>query len=209
MSNHLTALFIDQALVRKIQRKLPLLFYIAQIESSRAGRAGMEVGSKREQILVALLVYKFGQHNVSTHIPITAPEVDVLVQGEPVSIKTVTGSGGVKVVWIVDWASVDRFVKDYSPRADILLAQIQWDGEGGLFFIPKSVQQLIFRTLGKENYLRVPKRGTNPRGIEISRKEFKAILQDQSVRKIPVQWRKPVERIPEPYERWLDYWKED
>lgn len=64
----------------------------------------MEVGSVRERIMVALLIYKFGEANVETEIPITEPEVDAELFGAPVSIKTITGKGfgGVKLIWTVD-----------------------------------------------------------------------------------------------------------
>jgi len=45
----------------------------------------MEVGSVREKIIVALLIYKFGKENVETEIPITEPEVDVKLFGTPLS----------------------------------------------------------------------------------------------------------------------------
>ena len=44
----------------------------------------MEVGSLRERIIVALLIYKFGGVNVVTEIPITEPEIDVRLFGESV-----------------------------------------------------------------------------------------------------------------------------
>ena len=81
-------LFTEETIVKKIQARLPELFYLAELESSRAGKVGMEVGSARERILIALLIYKFGKANVETDIPITEPEVDVKVFGNPVSIKT-------------------------------------------------------------------------------------------------------------------------
>jgi len=74
----------------KIQAKLPELFYLAELESSRAGKVGMEVGSARERILIAPLIYKFGQENVETNLPITEPEEDVKVFGNPISIKTIS-----------------------------------------------------------------------------------------------------------------------
>ena len=100
----ITNLFTDQEIVTRIQAKLPELFYLAEIESSRAGKVGMEVGSARERILIALLLYKFGQENVETNIAITEPEVDVRVFGNPISIKTKTGKrlGSVKLIWTVD-----------------------------------------------------------------------------------------------------------
>ena len=56
-------LFEDSILVNKINIKLPSLFQLAELESSRAGKIGMEVGSVREKIITALLIYKFGEEN--------------------------------------------------------------------------------------------------------------------------------------------------
>jgi hypothetical protein len=66
MPSRLIEIFEDGKLVEKIKRRLPYLFQLAELESSRAGKIGMEVGSVREKIIVALLIYKFGE-----------PEVDV------------------------------------------------------------------------------------------------------------------------------------
>ena len=103
MSSRLKEIFLDKELVKKIKRRLPYLFQIAELESSRAGKIGMEVGSLREKIIIALLIYKFGEANVETEIPITTPEIDVLLFGKPISIKTITskGFGGVKLIWTV------------------------------------------------------------------------------------------------------------
>ena len=83
MPNKIDELFSDNLIVRKIQKKLPKLFQLAELESSRAGKIGMEVGSVREKIIIALLVCKFGERNVQTEIPITEPEVDVRVMMSP------------------------------------------------------------------------------------------------------------------------------
>ncbi len=93
MSSRLLEVFEDAKLVEKIKTRLPYLFQLAELESSRAGKIGMEVGSAREKIIVALLIYKFGKANVETEVPITEPEVDVKLFGEPVSIKTIIGKG--------------------------------------------------------------------------------------------------------------------
>ncbi|CAD7773092.1 MAG: Restriction endonuclease ThaI [Candidatus Methanoperedenaceae archaeon GB50] len=104
MSSRLMEIFEDAKLVNRIKNKLPYLFQLAELESSRAGKIGMEVGSLRERIIISLLIYKFGEANVETEIPITEPEVDVKLFGEPISIKTITGKGfsGVKLIWTVD-----------------------------------------------------------------------------------------------------------
>jgi len=100
MSNHLIEIFKDEELVEKVKRRLPYLFQLAELESSRAGKVGMEVGSLREKIIIALLIYKFGEGNVETEIPITEPEIDVKLFGQPISIKTITGKrfSGVKLI---------------------------------------------------------------------------------------------------------------
>ena len=49
----LVELFCDPVLQAQIRSKLPYLFRIAELESSRDGIIGMEVGSQRERILIA------------------------------------------------------------------------------------------------------------------------------------------------------------
>ena len=125
MSSRLIEIFEDAKLVNRIKNKLPYLFQLAELESSRAGKIGMEVGSLRERIIISLLIYKFGEANVETEIPITEPEVDVKLFGEPVSIKTITGKGfsGVKLIWTLDAQKAKEFRETYYPHCDIILIQ--------------------------------------------------------------------------------------
>lgn len=60
MAGKLIEIFTDKNLVEKIKKRLPYLFQLAELESSWAGKTGMEVGSVRERIIVALLIYKLG-----------------------------------------------------------------------------------------------------------------------------------------------------
>ena len=71
MLSQLAELFDDPKTISKIQVKLPYLFQIAELDSSRAGKVGMEVGSVREKIITAFLIYKFGETNIDNNIPIT------------------------------------------------------------------------------------------------------------------------------------------
>lgn len=50
MSSRLIEIFEDEKLVEKIRKRLPYLFHLAELESSRAGQIGMEVGSLRKRI---------------------------------------------------------------------------------------------------------------------------------------------------------------
>ncbi len=210
MSSRVSEIFEDEGLVRRIKEKLPHLFQLAELESSRAGKIGMEVGSLRERIIVALLIYKFGEEDVETEIPITEAETDVMVSGEPLSIKTITGKrlGGVKLIWTVDAEKAVEFRQNYIPSCDMLLVQIHWGGIGGLYYIPLEVQKEILNKLGRERYIKLPKAGTNPRGVEMSREAMEAITGHELARHIEIEWEK--RNIDyNAYERWVDLWRMD
>ena len=117
MIKRLAELFEDPKFAEEVGEKLPYLFRLAELELSRAGKTGMEVGTLREHVLIALLIYKFGEENVETDIPITEYAVDVKLFGKPLSIKTITGSGGVAR------ANLPTTVKVHSENASSKLAR--------------------------------------------------------------------------------------
>jgi hypothetical protein len=210
MSSYLTEIFDDEKLKARIQRRLPYLFNIAELETSRAGKIGMQVGSLRENGIVALLMYKFGEQNVETQIPITEPEVDVRVFGQPVSIKTITGKGfsGVKLIWTVDAQKAQQFRQTYYPQCDTLLVQVNWGGKGGFYYLSLEVQRKVFNEIGKTGYIRLPKPGTNPRGVEITKEALEAIVTDKESKAIDIYWERA--KIDyNPYQRWVDHWREE
>jgi len=210
MLSRLIEIFEDRELVEKIKKRLPYLFQLAELESSRAGKIGMEVGSLRERIIVALLIYKFGGGSVETEIAITAPEVDMRLFGQPVSVKTLTGKGfsGVKLIWTVDAQKAKEFRETYYPHCDILLVQINWNNKGGLYYIPLRTQKRLFDKIGKKKYIRLPKPGTNPRGVEITKEALEVLVKDKDSKVIEIYWQKA--KIDyNPYKRWVDYWEED
>jgi hypothetical protein len=210
MDDYLLEIFKDETLIVKIQKRLPYLFQIAELESSRAGKTGMEVGSVREKIIVALLIYKFGETNVETEIPITESEVDVKLFGKPISIKTITGKSfsGVKLIWTVDAQKAREFSENYYPSCDILLVQINWNSTGGFYYIPLSVQKQIFEKLGRGKYIKLPKLGTNPRGVEMTKEALESLVRDKESKSIVINWQKMDIKFNS-YKRWLDLWREE
>ncbi|MCW7071030.1 MAG: ThaI family type II restriction endonuclease [Methanophagales archaeon] len=176
MSSRLGEIFEDRKLVEKIERRLPYLFQLAELESSRAGKIGMEVGSLRERIIVALLLHKFGEANVEKEIPITEPEVDVRLFGQPISVKTITGKGfgAVKLIWTVDAKKAEEFRENYYPRCDILLIQIHWDNIGGFYYIPLEAQKRLFDKVGKEEYTNFLSRVQIPEALKLLKKHCQA-----------------------------------
>lgn len=206
MNSGLLEVLNNKDSVLMIQQRLPYLFQLAELECSRAGKIGMQVGSLRENIIIALLIALFGKENVNTDIPITKPEVDVVVKGEPISIKTITGSlSGVKLIWTVDAESALAFINEYSPSCDIILINIQWQSTGYFFYIPQEAQIEVFNRLRKERYLKLPKPGTNPRGVEITKEALIATIQDPRTKVISIDWQK-AETSFNIYEKWIELW---
>lgn len=210
MPNHILEIFEDDNLVNKIKTRLPYLFQLAELECSRAGKIGMEVGSLRERIVVALLIYKFGGANIETEIAITKSEVDTQIFGQPISVKTITGKGfgGVKLIWTVDSQKAKEFRETYYPHCDILLVQINWNNIGGFYYIPLELQKNLFDLVGREKYIKLPKQGTNPRGVEIEKEALFTLANHKMSRLIKIDWQRT--RVDyNPYKQWVDYWKED
>ncbi|MDS3860504.1 ThaI family type II restriction endonuclease [Thermosynechococcaceae cyanobacterium BACA0444] len=201
---NITEIFADKVLKLKIQKELPELFYLAELECSRAGKIGMEVGSVREKVLIALLIYKFDIKNITTD-KITEPEIDVKLSDNPISIKTITGNSfsGVKLIWTVDWDKVIEFSQTYRPACDILPVQIHWDAQGALYLIPRSIQENIIQKLGINQYLKLPKQSTNPRGVEISQEALKILVSNPQASSIPIFWKRNQINF-DPYARWLE-----
>lgn len=203
-------IFKDLDLVAKIQEKLPTLFQLAELDNSRDGKLGMEIGSARERIIIALLIYQFGEENITTNIPITESETDVIVFKEPISIKTVTNNKvvGVKLIWTVDSQKALEFINTYQAECDMLFVHINWNGEGGLYLIPKEVQTEILTQYGKEFYFKLPKQGTNPRGVEITNKAINELVKHNQTKMINISWFRSDNQNYTPYDRWIDLWKD-
>ncbi len=210
MTSHLTEIFEDKTLTDKIKKRLPYFYQLAELESSRAGKIGMEVGSLREKVIIALLIYKFGESNIKTDIPITEPEVNVELSGQPISIKTITGKrfNGVKLIWTVDAQKAKEFREKYYPLCDILLVQIVWNDKGGFYYIPLAAQERLFNDMGRQKYIKLPTPGTNPRGVEITKEALFLLTRDKETKVVEINWQRS-EINYHPYERWIDYWREE
>ena len=208
--NKLIEIFEDKNLIHRIQNRLPSLFQLAEEESSRAGKIGMQVGSLRENIIIALLIYKFGLKSIDTNIPITSKEIDVKLYGQPISIKTITGKllTGIKMIWTVDPISALEFMNKYKPECDMLLIQINWNSMGNFYYLPLDSQIRCFNALGRQAYIKLPKQGTNPRGVELSKDAVIALVNDSGTKKIEIYWKKSTIKF-DAYKRWIDLWEKD
>jgi hypothetical protein len=60
--------------------------------------------------------------------------------------------------------------------------------------------------MGRGSYMKLPKRGTNPRGVEITREALAGLVQDPLSRCVAVDWVRPTIGY-DPYQRWIGYWR--
>jgi hypothetical protein len=66
----------------------------------------------------------------------------------------------------------------------------------------------LFDKIGKRNYIRLPKPGTNPRGVEITKEALSSLVEDNRSQRIIINWQRAKIDF-NPYKRWVDLWKEE
>ncbi|KFH29402.1 ThaI family type II restriction endonuclease [Helicobacter pylori] len=200
-------LFNDERMILKIQEKLPYLFQLVESENSRDGKLGMEIGSARERVIIALMLYYFGKENVQTDLVITQKEIDVIVLNKPYSIKTAQTLNGIKLIWTTDVLKIQEFVESYKPNTDILFVHVCWGKEGGFYYIPSAIQQGVLTTKSKEFYFKLPKSGTNSRGVEISKLALLERIAHKDTLRIPIFWERTNNLKHSPYDKYLELWQ--
>ena len=124
------------------------------------------------------------------------------------SIFTSKSLSSVKLIWTVDAQQARKFSRQYQPGCDMLLVQINWENKGGLYYFSQELQLEVLNKLGKDNYIKLPKAGTNPRGVEITAKALQTLAQHSRSLHIPIYWSKTIINF-QLYQRWLEYWRQE
>jgi len=207
MNQCLTELFADKARIGHFLQKLPVAFEMAANEMPKSNPA---IGILREHIIIGYLIGEFSKDRIMLPEMGNERAYDVVVCGEKLSIKTMTGSGldSLKVVWTADQEKIAEEIKGgYYPSSDMLLVIIQWNKTAeSVFYIPHHVQSEIFHQLGSQDYLKAAM-GTNHRGINISSLALKKLLDHTDTLKHKVNWVKQGLDYT-PYKRWEDFWSD-
>jgi hypothetical protein len=55
----------------------------------------------------------------------------------------------------------------------------------------------------------LPKPGTNPRGVEITKTALTKLTQAEDSKRIKIEWIRKKEVKVNPYRRWVDLWREE
>ena len=199
MNELLAEMLQTPAVVHKIRTKLPPAF-----ETVAQQAAGPEVGVLREQVIIGMLLAFLGEENVNPATRAVNPDVDCYVDGQPLSIKTVTGlNTSIRLKWTANAYNARQFIDTYEPRSDLLIVRIEWDGAGHVKYVPVEVQSDVHKCLGNE-YLDY-RAQTNTRGVNLSREAATRIDRDIRVITVDIDWPRAGGAF-DPYTKWVTYW---
>ena len=210
MNQRLRDIMSSERFIRHLRAGLPYAFEQADAEHSRHRRdsgkvsVGPEVGITRERILLGLLYDQLGPASIS--LPESGRSgQNVLVDGRPLDIKTVSGNGKVKAKWTADDASAKSAIDEFVFQADMLLVRIYWGQEqDSVFYISRETLSALAREQAS-GYL-TSSRGTNNRGIEFDQAFLRQAEVHPDTLRIAINWRKSGKTMPDPIQRWIDYW---
>ncbi|MFW6105383.1 MAG: ThaI family type II restriction endonuclease [Chloroflexota bacterium] len=201
MSNLITQLFTNSEYIEVIQRKLPPAFQTVEDEL----KGNPAVGLLREQIIIGMLIAFLGEANVKLIKGGVNPDIDCYVDLEPLSIKTVSLSGGLRLKWTSNAVKAKEFMNSYKPISDLLVIRIAWEKTGVIRYIPLDAQKHLFGRVGAARYLDY--RGTtNTRGVNLSFEAEQALNQYSQSVSLPIFWKRS-KLIRNPIDKWIDYWR--
>ena len=220
----------SKSMTKKIQKFLPSKLQIVETESTRGGIVGTEVGISRERVLLAMFQVLLGEKRVVVDISSIEREVDVIIDGLPISIKTAKSQATqafreIKLSWCGDVDLCIKTFEDFVPTIPIMFLCINWNenfrpkkgsayhskrwrNEGAIYFFPVNVQIDVLNQIGKENFLRIPTRGTYSKGVSIKRKATIQMIDHPDTLSIslPCIWDDNLELHSR--DRWMKSWRD-
>ena len=164
------------------------------------------VGLLREQIILGMLIAFLGESNVKLIESGVNPDIDCYVDSEPLSIKTVSASGGIRLKWTSNAVKAKEFIDSYEPTTHLLVIRIAWADKGTIRFIPLEIQQSIYHQIGAVRYLDY-RGATNTRGVNLSPEAEQALNRHPLSVNLPILWDRSKPTI-NPIKKWADYWLE-
>ncbi|MXV74307.1 hypothetical protein F4Z99_08510 [Candidatus Poribacteria bacterium] len=165
------------------------------------------IGILREHVLIGFFKSEFGSENVVVPEKGNQRSYDVILCDGELSIKTLTGDSGFKVLWTVDNEQVSNEIKSgYQPEHDIFLINIFWNRcMDSVFYIPLSAQHDVIDDIGRQKYLSSAT-GTNNRGISINKQAVTRLKMHSDTLSFAVDWRVKDVDYPDAWDEWIEFW---
>lgn len=201
MSDLIRQLLTNPKYIKIIRQKLPPAFQTVGDEL----KGNPAVGLLREQIILGMLIAFLGEASVKLIQSGVNPDIDCYVDLEPLSIKTVSFSGGIRLKWTSNAIKAREFMNDYKPMSNLLVIRVVWEKTGAIRFIPLNIQERIFRQIGVARYLDY-RATTNTRGVNLSLEAEQAFDQHPQTVSLSIPWERSKETI-NPINKWIDYWR--
>jgi len=67
---------------------------------------------------------------------------------------------------------------------------------------------MLFDKIGRQSYIKHPKPGTKPRGVEITMEAISSLVKNRESKRIEINWQRTKIEF-NTYKRWVDLWRED
>jgi hypothetical protein len=201
MIDLLGQLFTNPEYAKMIQQKLPPAFQ--SVEDELKGNPA--VGLLREQVILGMLIAFLGERHVQLIRSGVNPDIDCFVDTQPLSIKTVSLAGGIRLKWTSNAVKAKEFMDAYEPMSHLLVVRIIWGGVGAMRLIPLDLQKRVFTRIGLSRYLEY-RGATNTRGVNLSFEAESALIRDAESASLAISWRKS-QAIMNPLDKWIDYWR--
>jgi len=202
MLDQLARLLTDPQYIEIIRQKLPPAFQTVEDEL----KGNPAVGLLREQVILGMLIAFLGEDRIDLVKGGVNPDTDCFVDSEPLSIKTVSLSGGLRLKWTSNAVKAREFMDTYQPSAHLLVVRVVWGGVGSMRLLPLDSQRRVFKQMGLARYLEY--RGTtNTRGVNLSPQAESALLRDPQAVSLAVSWHRS-EATMNPIDKWVTYWRQ-
>lgn len=212
MNEAVINLLNDRQAIDDLKAGLPYAFEMAAVEAQRITldrrgiaklTTGQEVGIHRERVILGFLFSKLGEIAVNLPSPGDA-QADVLINGRPLEIKTVTGNGEVTAKWTADSASARHVIDSFTFASDLWLVRIWWDRAArSVFYIPRQVLQ---EAAAETPEFLSTATGTNNRGVKLRRSFMEQVERDPRVSTVNIDWQRSGRDIEPPIVRYTQYW---
>jgi len=203
MNDLIKQLLTNPAYNKIIQEKLPPAFHTVEDEL----KGNPAVGLLREQVIIGMLIAFLGKDKVSIATSGVNPDSDCSIEHEPLSIKTVSNNGGIRLSWTSNATKAEQFINYYKPTCNLLVIRVTWGERGSIRYIPLDAQKSIFQQMGVDRYLDY-RGGTNTRGVNLSALAENRINFHPDSVSLHLFWSKSSEYI-NPVDKWVEYWQGD
>lgn len=177
-------IFGNNDFIKKIQKRLPKFIFDLNSAFKKGGKLSPDIGNLREKMMIGIFKKQY-PIKIQYDFESQEAELDFKFENENISFKT-SISKGFKLIWTSNYDKAMEFYENFTPSCSIVLLLFQ-KRLGGLYYFPLKLLIGTRKKLG-DKFLKTPKKGTNPRGVELSTEAFNEMIRSPLCKKISINW---------------------